>query len=269
MTRLDRRALFSSGAAAALLAASGVSLEASPREGGHLRIALPRSADNLSRLVHGATFDTLTEIAPNGALKGELAASWRSRAQGRAWIIDLREGVRFHDGTLMQAPDVVASLDGKLDRAVSIEATGPLQLQINLAETVPNLPFVLASRNLAIARSDHVGTGCYRIGRLVPDRQYLGKKVQGHYKSGRAGWVDSIEAVVIPDAAVRAEALRDGFVDIAAVPAGETLRGHTDLLFYPSSEDMLLAVHRTVGMPREIGAGPLDDGRLAERWWMT
>ena len=36
MTRLDRRALFTSGAAAALLTASGVSLDAAPRAGGRL-----------------------------------------------------------------------------------------------------------------------------------------------------------------------------------------------------------------------------------------
>ena len=41
MTRLDRRALFASGAAAALLAATGVS--ASPKRGGRLRAALSRA----------------------------------------------------------------------------------------------------------------------------------------------------------------------------------------------------------------------------------
>ncbi|MDU9004274.1 ABC transporter substrate-binding protein [Sedimentitalea todarodis] len=269
MTRLDRRALFSSGAAAALLAATGVSLEASPRQGGRLRIALPRSDDNLARLAHGAAFDTLTEIAPNGGLKGELATGWRAEALGRIWVIDLREGVTFHDGTTMRATDVVESLTGTLDLARRIEATGEMQVQIELAEARPDLPFVLAAPDLAIARSGQVGTGCYRTERLVPDRQYLGRKVQDHYKFGRAGWVDTVEAVVIPDATVRAEALRDGFVDIAAVPGGETLRGYADLVFYPSSDNMALAMRKSVGRPREIGAGLLDDGRLAERWWLT
>ncbi|PJE34773.1 peptide ABC transporter substrate-binding protein, partial [Pseudooceanicola lipolyticus] len=36
MTRIDRRALFASGAAAALLAASGLSANAAPRLGGTL-----------------------------------------------------------------------------------------------------------------------------------------------------------------------------------------------------------------------------------------
>lgn len=269
MTRLDRRALFSSGAAAALLAATGVSLEASPRQGGRLRIALPRSDDNLARLAHGAAFDNLTEIAPNGALKGELATGWRAEEQGRAWVIDLREGVTFHDSTTMRATEVVECLAGKLDLSRRIVATGAMQLRIELAEARPDLPFVLAAPDLAITRHREIGTGCFRTERLVPDRQYLGQKVQDHYKAGRAGWVDTVEAVVIPDATVRAEALRDGFVDIAAIPKGDTLRGHADLVFYPSSENMALAMRKSVGRPREIGVGLLDDGRLAERWWLT
>lgn len=269
MTRLDRRALFSSGVAAALLAATGVSLEASPRQGGRLRIALPRSDDNLARLAHGAAFDTLTEIAPNGALTGELATGWHAEARGRVWVIDLREDVRFHDGTPMRSADVVACLTEKFDLSQRIEMTGPMQLRIELVEPRPDLPFVLASPDLAIARFGEIGTGCYRTERLVPDRQYLGHKVPDHYKAGRAGWVDEVEAVVIPDETVRAEALRDGFVDIAAIPKDETLRGHADLVFYPSSENMALAMRKSVGRPREIGAGLLDDGRLAERWWLT
>lgn len=268
MTRLDRRALFSSGVAAALLAATGVSLEASPRQGGRLRIALPRSDDNLARLAHGAAFDRLTEIAPNGALKGELATGWYAEAQGREWVIDLRESVTFHDGTAMCAADVVECLTGPLELAKHIEATNPMQLRIELVEARSDLPFVLASPEFAIARHGNIGTGCYRTERLVPDRQYLGQRVTDHYKAGRAGWVDTVEALVIPDATVRAEALRDGFVDIAAIPKDETLRGHADLVFYPSSENMALAMRKSVGRPREIGAGLLDDGRLAERWWL-
>lgn len=268
MTRLDRRALFSSGAAAALLAATGVSLDAAPRTGGRLRLALPRD-DSLARLVRGATFDTLTEIAPNGVLKGELATSWRADPQGRIWTIDLREDVRFHDETPLNAIDVADTLQGKLNMPTRIEAVSASRMRIELRDTCPDLPFLLARQEFAIARAETVGTGCYCIERMVADRHYLGRRVSEHYKSGQAGWVDSMEAVVIPDAAVRAEALRDGFVDVAALPRSDLLARLDDLVFHPSTENMTLAVHRRVGMPKSIGAGPMDDGRLAERWWMT
>ena len=40
MTRIDRRALFATGSVAALLAAAGVSAQAAPKRGGHLRVGL-------------------------------------------------------------------------------------------------------------------------------------------------------------------------------------------------------------------------------------
>ncbi|MBT3467245.1 MAG: peptide ABC transporter substrate-binding protein, partial [Rhodobacteraceae bacterium] len=40
MNRIDRRVLFTSGAAAALLAATGVSAQTTPHRGGRLRAAL-------------------------------------------------------------------------------------------------------------------------------------------------------------------------------------------------------------------------------------
>ncbi|MBK0325778.1 peptide ABC transporter substrate-binding protein [Rhodobacteraceae bacterium F11138] len=280
MTRLDRRALFSSGAAAALLAATGVSLDAAPRMGGRLRIALPREDDSLHRLVQGAGFDTLTEVAANGALQAELASRWETGADARIWQLELRSGVNFHDGRKLTARDVMDSLSahraaGRISFE-SIRADGPLGIRLDLARGNPDLPFLLADPALRICADgavdlpldQAVGTGCYRTERLQAGRHYLGHKVADHYKNGRAGWLDSIQALVIPDPAVRAEAVRDGYVDVAVLPKPEDLRERTNLIFHPSPGDMVLAAQNTVGMPRMIGTrGALDDGRLAERWW--
>lgn len=280
MKTIDRRALFSSGAAAALLAASGVSLDAAPRAGGRLRVAVPRDGASLDRLVRGAAFDSLTEIASNGVLQGELATGWAGNEDGRVWHFDLRDDVVFHDGVPMRAQDVVASLSGHAGmgrlRIRTIEATGALAIRLELEDGDRDLPLRLADQMFTICQGGGVdlplaeatGTGCYRTQRHEPDRGYLGRKVEQHYKDGRAGWADSIEAVVIPDPAIRSEALRDGYVDIAVLPMPEGLRGQKDFIFHPSFSDMALAAHGSVGVPRVIGShGPLDDGRLFERWW--
>lgn len=279
MKRIDRRALFSSGAAAALLAATGVSLDAAPQPGGRLRLALPRENDVLDRLVQGATYDTLTEIAPNGALQAELAAAWSS-SEARLWHFDLRDDVRFHDGTPLRAAHVAAALREQDAQArlgiVAVEPVKPHALRLELAEANPHLPFLLSDQSFAIslpvsaqvAPSGRIGTGCYATRRLDAGRYYLGEKIVDHYKTGRAGWLDSVEARVIPDPAVRAEALRDGFVDVAVLPQPDLLRLREDLVFHPSRGDMVFALHRGVGLPPVIGArASLDDGRLAERWW--
>ena len=109
MSRLDRRALFASGAAAALLAASGLSAETLPRRGGRLRIAAA-DGQGVAAVARGAVFETLTEVAPDGLLRGELATGWHGSADARHWRVDLREGAVFHDGRPLTADDVLATL---------------------------------------------------------------------------------------------------------------------------------------------------------------
>lgn len=281
MTRIDRRALFTSGAAAALLAAAGGSVHASPKAGGVLRLAVPRDGGMLEQAARGAIYDTLTEIAPDGLLRGELATGWHSTDDARTWTFNLREGVAFHDGSPLTADDAAASLlvqgiTGAEVRAVT--ALGGHQLLVELAQPNPHLPYLLASADQMIAPggdlpvplSDAVGTGCYKVERAQEDRHFRASKVADHYKAGTAGWADAVEIIVIPDAAVRAEALRDGYVDVAALPEPRGLLRRGEFLYYPSSSDMALAARHTVGIPRKVGQrAPLDDGRIAERWWMA
>ncbi|WP_278922237.1 ABC transporter substrate-binding protein [Pseudophaeobacter profundi] len=281
MTRIDRRALFTSGAAAALLAATGTSLAASPRPGGTLRLALPRDGGLLDLVARGAVLDCLTEIAPDGLLRAELASSWHSRSDARIWQFDLRQDVVFHDGSPLQAADVVASLVNLVVPGVeqlSMVALGAHQVEFHLSHPNPHLPYLLAGAGYAIAPQGAVdlplaqliGTGCYQVDRAQEGRHFRATKVAGHYKDGQDGWVDSLEVIVIPDAAVRAEALRDGFVDVAALPQPAELLKRGGFLYHPSAEDMALATRSDVGIPRVVGQqSALDDGRIAERWWRT
>ena len=273
MTRIDRRALFASGAAAALLAATGASLADTPKAGGTLRLAVPRDG-SLEKVARGAVFDTLTEIAPDGTLRGELATGWQTEENARIWSFDIRADVVFHDGTALLVDDVMAVL-AELGR---VEALSPNRVRLELAASNTGLPFLLADNRFVVTRDGHGvtplraanGTGCYRVERAEDGRHFLGRRVAGHYKDGQAGWADTLEIIVIPDARVRAEALRDGYVDIAALPEGDDLRGQRGLRYHPSEADMALAVASHVGMPRQIAQGrALDDGRIAERWWLA
>lgn len=267
MTRIDRRALFTSGAAAALLAASGLSADARPRAGGVLRLAVPRDG-SLTRVAAGAAFDHLTEIAPDGTLRGELALSWRGSEDARRWRFDLRKDARFHDGTAFQARHALAALESVPGLAAA-HVVAPQSLVVELADGNPDLPLMLADPAFAVRRGEH-GTGAYRIVRMDADRHLLATRVERHYKAGSAGWADRVEVIVIPDARVRAEALRDGYVDLAYLPEAEGLVGRGNFQFHPSAEAMAIAARAGIGIPRQVGTrSPLDDGRIAERWWVA
>lgn len=282
MNGMDRRALFTSGAAAALLAATGVSLAATPRRGGRLRVAVPRGEGHALPAMQSAVFESLTEIAPDGVLRGRLATGWASDAEARRWRFDLREDSQFHDGQPFAPEDAVASLTQHplgdrlgLRRA---EITGPAQITLELVAGNPQLPYLLSDPDLPMLRQadagqegeSTIGTGLYQIRRYSPGRDFLGQRVAQHPLDGQLGWFDSVELVVIPDPAIRAEALRDGFVDMAELPRADLLHEQDRIAFHPADGDPHLAVNRRVSIPPVVGTrAPLDDGRIAERWWMA
>lgn len=230
-SRVSRRGLLSAGVLAGVLAASGVPLQARTR-GGVLRIGLdqplPEGAgwDRAPAvLAQGAVYDTLTEIGPTGELTGGLARSWETEPGARLWHLVLRRDVRFHDGRPLSSADVLASLARHrrgpaawiLSRIERIEPQGPHALLIGLDEGDPDLPLLLADPALVIGpegRFDGTGTGLYRVAAAQrPDRLRL-DRVEAHWKDGRAGWFDAVEAVHLPEPRDRLAALLGGELEV-------------------------------------------------------
>lgn len=293
MKTVDRRALFTSGAAAALLAATGVSAAGTgPQPGGRLRAALsgasrgdtwgaPHSGLFMQAAAQGAVFDTLTEIAAQGTLRGELATRWTGSADAREWMFDLREDAVFHNGIPFGAVDVVASLhrhhaNGLLQDVIEIQATGPSSVRIILACSNADFPFLLSDPRLVIypahetdaAVKAGIGTGLYRVKQFLPGRQFLGVRVETHYKDGKSGWFETVEFTSVPDARVRAQALEGGYVDVADQidPSGLTGTGDAVKIV----QQFAVRVDSSLGMSDVSGTRwPLDNYRMAERWWLT
>src|SRR5690606_941474 len=122
MTRISRRGLLRSGAAAGVLAATGMPVFAQAKKGGRLRMGLngANTSDSwdgrthsdafMINCAHGAVFDCLTEVSPSGQLIGELAESWEATPDAKTWTFNLRKGVTFHNGKAFGADDVLESL---------------------------------------------------------------------------------------------------------------------------------------------------------------
>jgi peptide/nickel transport system substrate-binding protein len=274
MTRkpLDRRALFASGAAAALLAATGLSAGSLPQRGGKLRLALSGAARSddwthgsglfmqVARL--GLVYETLTEVAADGTLRAELATVWSSSADARVWTFDLRRGVQFHDGTPVTSADVAQSLAA----LGNVKQMNIHQVQITLHHADPALPFKLSTVDHAIrpahAPDAGIGSGLYRVSRFAAGQQLLAERVQTHWKDGQAGWFDRVELVSIPASDVRAQAVAEYLVDGADVADATTLTGLSDIAVWDGQ-----AVSRSVAMPAALGRGVFDDLRAPQRWW--
>ena len=279
---MDRRALFTSAAAATLLAATGVSAAGLPRKGGRLRMALSGAARSdtwaggqglfMQVARQGLVFDTLTEVAADGTLRGELALDWRSSADARVWTFGLRKDVVFHDGAPFTAADVVASAAGF--EGGTVKAIAPYEVSFVLDTPDPNLPMKLASPEYYIAAAHAmdtgIGTGLYRVTHFAPGQQLLTTRVTEHYKDGVAGWFDEVELVSIPAEPVRSEALGGYLVDVADVSDKALLAGLPDITLLPDQHHVTQAVSNDLAQPPVIGdQSPMDNLRAAERWWFV
>jgi peptide/nickel transport system substrate-binding protein len=245
MTRISRRGLLRTGAAAGVLAASGLPLFAQPKRGGRLRVGLngANTSDSWDGRTHsdlymiasaqGAVFDSLTEVAADGSLIGELAIDWEATPDAKTWTFNLRQGVTFHNGKPFGADDVIESLqlhvaEGAKSAAQPIVAaisemkkTGEHQVQFTLEAGNADFPYLMSDYHLlmypagqieeAIAKG--IGTGLYEVTSFEPGVRMTARRVDSHYKGDSAGFFDELEYIAINDSTARMNALMTGQVD--------------------------------------------------------
>jgi len=62
-------------------------------------------------IICGNMYESLTWVNPEGEVVPKLATSWNVSDDGLTWNFTLREGVKFHDGTLMNSTAVKLSIE--------------------------------------------------------------------------------------------------------------------------------------------------------------
>ena len=245
MTTLSRRGLLRTGAAGMVLAATGLPLRAQEaKRGGRLRLGLngANTSDSWDGRTHsdifmiaaaqGGVFDSLTEVAADGSLVGELATDWEGSEDAKTWTFNLRQDVTFHNGKPFTADDVIESLQlhvaegsksaaGPIIEGVEMKKLDDHQVQFVLPAGNADFPFLLSDYHLLIypagqieeAIQNGIGTGLYQVQAFDPGVRFVGTRVDSHYKDGQAGWFDEIEIVAINDPTARMNALMTGQVD--------------------------------------------------------
>jgi len=134
-----------------------------------LRVGVPglsptNPGAGLRQLTQILSVEGLARLAEDGRLEPSLAADWSTRNNGRSYLIRLRPGVKFHDGSPL-TPGIVASL---LPAAMR-ETFGPIaddveQVGVVDATTVevrfrrPS-PFLFESLEAGIRKPNAIATG--------------------------------------------------------------------------------------------------------------
>lgn len=201
-------------------------------------------------------FEALVATSARQEMQPGLATAWRLTADPTVWEIDLRPGVRFHDGTPFTAEDAAFSLRratvvpnapatvGRYVRdLVDITIVAPGTLRIRTQEPQPalpnnlsNIPIVPARIGMAAEPRDFnngthaIGTGPYRFVAWEPGAQ-VKLAANGGYWGGKPAWAE-VAFRTVPNNGARVAALLSGDVDlIAAVPNADAPRLKADPRF--------------------------------------
>ena len=210
----------------------------SQTRGGHLRVWLDDYGTVLTQttVARRCWGETLTEAtADGGKVLPLLAEQWSSRQGGLLWVFKLRKRVRYHNGRLLQARDVVASImrlpawqrTQCLPELREVKAEGSHSVSLHFRRPMAEVPLMLTDAALVIRPADAaddawIGTGPYVCREVEPEAVLL-KRFQegGQYDSG---FVDSIELRYVSDTTKRLSGILDGRADLvdgvttAAVP---------------------------------------------------
>lgn len=133
--------------------------------------------------------ETLVETDGQGRLQPALAESWQANDKADEWTFKLRPAVKFHDGSLLKAENVVQSLQAALDKPTplkntlikTISAQGDDTVHITLAKPLAAFPAYLAHYStMILAKSAFdeqnnvqqiVATGPYRVVKIEPPQK--------------------------------------------------------------------------------------------------
>ena len=209
-----------------------------------LVIALPIGPDSLvpnaseeefARAVLENVYEPLVEIDSNLSLRPCLAESWHN-PDDLTWIFHLRDAVRLHDGRLLDARMVAASLEkaraisepeGELSRVAEITAADARTLRFRTRAPFAALPSrlssVLVSADPLRPGERAVGTGPYRLQSWTPGASTVLEAFPA-YRLGRPP-IDVVEFQVVPDARERIRRLREGRVHLIVDVSPEEMAG--------------------------------------------
>ncbi|WP_299822635.1 ABC transporter substrate-binding protein [uncultured Jannaschia sp.] len=285
----SRRSFLAGTAAvgAGLILPRGALAQAGPKKGGTLRVGFtqgstsdsldPATFNNDFMFASGyAVFNTLTEIAPDGTARPDLAESYEASADAATWTFRLRDDAQFSDGKTVTANDIIASIrhhmgpDSKsgvkplLEQISDIRADGEKVVVFELAAGNADFPFIFNDYHLGIRQDtgdgtidpdSRVGTGGYVIEAFEPGVRIELKRRNDYWKAGHAHF-DKVVILKVGDPAARMNALMTGEVDLIDRPDLKTI----ELL----SRAPNVKIHTQDGtlhyiMPMHTNDAPFDD----------
>ena len=255
---MKRRTFLRTSAAAAATSLAAPTVMAQTRREKTLRVAPLTALSSVDTVFntslvttnHGyAAYDTLFGFTAKREITPQMAEGYSIENDGRAYVIKLREGLKFHNGEPVRAQDAIQSLkrwagretfgqtvakfvdkwDVLDDRTFRISLTQPIPIFLEaITRGSASIPFIIpehiAKTDPYTQVTDATGSGPYRFvkeeflpGQLAvyarnPD--YIpAKGVPDWTSGGKVAHFERIELQAIPEQATAAAALKAGEID--------------------------------------------------------
>ena len=234
------------------------------------------AAAAIDEVVYANVFQGLTRIDQTGAVQPALATEWTVSDDGLEYVFTLASGVTFHDGTALDASDVVFSIDraraedsvnaqkGLFAAIDTVEAVDDTTVRITLSRPEGNLPFnlgwgdavIVAPESAETNQTEPVGTGPFRFSRWL----------QG----------DSVELTAVDEAAplqtVVFKFISDPSGQIAAMMAGDidafpNFGAPESVAQFEADDRFQVVIGNTEGetiLSTNNGRAPFDDVRVRQ-----
>ena len=230
---------------------------AAPRDGGHLVFGLAAETDgwNPTRnrwsasgyVVGFSVFDPLAAYDDHVVPQPYLAKAITSDASFTQWTIELRPGIRFHDGTPLDAAAVAKNLEGHRASGLTsetlsfidhLEIPDTTHVVVSMKQPWAGFPNMLTSQVGAVAAPSMldapeggsrqpVGTGPFRFETWESGKDLQVAKNASYWRAGYPH-LDSIEFRIVPDNATRAAGLAAHDLDIVETGDPSQIRDFTE-----------------------------------------
>ena len=269
---------------ALLLSASAMAAE--------LKIGLANDPDVLDpaqsrtfvgRIVYTAMCDKLVDVGPDLTIVPQLATEWTWAAEGKELKMKLRKGVKFHDGTPLNAEAVVATIERNLtltesrrkselasvekvvasgEDEVTFKLKSPdVTLLAQLADRAGMIVSPKAAKELGANFGSHpVCAGPFKFVERVQQDRIVLEKFADYWNKDNV-FLDKVTYLAIPDTTVRLANLRAGDLDMGeemAASDAAAIKGDANLTYLDAVNLGYLALYANVGN------GPAADNPLGK-----
>jgi len=238
------------------------------------------AAAAIDEVVYANVFEGLTRIASDGAVQPGLAENWVISDDGLTYTFELREGVTFHDGTTLDAGDVVFSLDRARGEASvnaqkalfepieSVEQMDELTVEITLSRPAGDFLYnmgwgdavIVAPESAETNKENPVGTGPFRFAEWQKGAAVTLERFDGYW--GEAPALEQVTIRFIPDPAAATAALLAG--DVQAFPNLPTPESIPQFEADPRFEVVIGSTEGETILSTNNAKAPFDDIRVRQ-----